>query len=72
MTKINMFKPTAVPQTFRITVQNRCALEKAARDAGQEFSAIINAAMSRYFWEEHRSVARASGIEEPTNVGRRA
>lgn len=72
MSRLNMFKPNAVPQTFRISLANRAAMETVARDGGKEFSALINEAMSRYFWEEHRSVARASGIEVPATEKRRA
>lgn len=71
MPRMNMFKPTAVPQTFRISLANRATMEIVARGAGTEFSTLINEAMSRYFWEEHRGVARANGIEAPATVGPR-
>ena len=71
MPRMNMFKPTAVPQTFRISLANRSAMETVARAAGTEFSTLINEAMSRYFWEDHRSIARANGIEAPATAGRR-
>jgi len=66
-----MFKPNAVPQTFRISLENRAALEIVARDGGREFSALINDAMSRYFLAYFPTVARASGIEVPATEKRR-
>ena len=71
MTRMNAFRPTAVPQTFRISLANRAALETLARDGGREFSAIINDSMSRYFLAVFPTVARACGIEAPATEKRR-